>query len=299
MRLSSRRQRADSDPQARVPSVVRVTSAETTGRSAAVGTAYLTSGWEPDLADDDSICLRWLRHFSAQLAAFAEAAGGWVVRDERYLLADHGRPASFFNGAVLLAPWSDDAAFGAVVDEIEARTAGGAGAFSLWSIWPTPDLRARGWELDGHPPLLVRPPAPAVLDGPLPDPVRTAAELAAWERVVVRGYPMDDLQPFRPGTLAAPALLDDPRLRFWTSSEGGAPVTASAQFVAHGLAGFAMGVTLPAHRRAGHWARHVQLRLALEPDLWHVGVFSDHSRAGAERAGFTPVVRHTLWHRTR
>jgi hypothetical protein len=201
-----------------------------------VSTAYLTTGWEPDLSDDDSICLRWLRHWSAQLAAFAEAAGGRVVHDERYLLADHGRPASYFNAAVLLTPWSDDAAFGAVVDEIEARA---------------------------------------------------------------EGYPMDDLQPFRPGTLAAPALLDDPRLRFWTSSEGGTAVTASAQFVTHGLAGFAMGVTLPGHRHAGHRALHVQLRLALESDLWHVGVFSDHSRAGVESAGFTPVVRHTLSHRTR
>jgi len=260
----------------------------------------LTTGWEPHLADDDSICLRWLRHWSAQLAAFADAAGASVEQDERHLLADHGRPASYFNAAVLLRPWGDDAAFSALVDEIEARTATGTGAFYLWSLWPTPDLRARGWELDGHPPLLVRPPSPVVeFEGPVPDRVHTPAALAAWERVVVEGYPLDDLRPLRPGALAAPALLDDPRLRFWTSSTDGTPVTASAQFVDHGVAGFAMGVTLPGHRHLGHWARHVRLRLALEPDLWHVGVFSDHSRPGAERAGFVPVVRHTLWHRNR
>ena len=261
-------------------------------------TTPLTTGWEPDLADDDSICLRWLRHWSAQLAAFAP--DGCVVRDERHLLADHGRPASYFNSAVLLAPWADDAAFHDLVDEIEARTARGTGALYLWSLWPTPDLRARGWELDGHPPLLVRPPAPvSAPTGSAPDRVRTPAQLAAWERVVVDGYPMADLQPFRPGALAAPALLDDPRLRMWTSSVDGTAVTASAQFVAHGVAGFAMGVTLPGQRHAGHWARHVRLRLAAEPDLWHVGVFSDLSRPGVERAGFVPVVRHTLWHRTR
>ena len=259
----------------------------------------LTTGWEPELADDDSICLRWLRHWSAQLAAFGAAAGGRVEQDGRYLLADRGRPASFFNSAVLLAPWTGDDAFLAVVDEIEARTAQGAGDLYLWSLWPTPDLRARGWELDGHPPLMVRPPAPAPVSGPAPEPVHTPAELAAWERVVVEGYPMDDLRGARPGDLDPPALLDDPRLRFWTSSVDGAPVTASAQFVAHGLAGFAMGVTLASGRRSGHWWRHVQLRLATEPDLWHVGVFSDYSRAGAERAGFVPVTRHTLWHRTR
>ena len=262
-------------------------------------TAPLTTGWEPGLADSDSICLRWLRHWSEQVAVFVDAAGGRVHRDERYLLADRGRPFSYFNAAVLLQPWADDAAFAALLDEIEGQVAGGTGDFHLWSLWPTPDLRARGWELDGHPPLLVRPPSPVALDGPRPDRVRTVAQLAEWERVVVAGYPMADLLPFDPGALAAPALLDDPRLRFWTSSEDGAPVTASAQFVAHGLAGFALGVTLPGHRHAGHWARHVRLRLVLEPDLWHVGVFSDFSRAGAERAGFVPIVRHTLWHLVR
>jgi hypothetical protein len=281
---------------------VSTTTEPTTTEPTTTEPAPLTTGWEPGLPDDDSLCLRWLRHWSAQLTAFAEAAGGRVVHDERYLLADHRRPASFFNGAVLLAPWDGDAAFADLVDEIEARAAGGRGDLYLWSLWPTPDLRARGWHLDGHPPLLVRPPGPlpAGVDagGPGPDRVRTPAALADWERVVVEGYPLDDVPRTR-GALAAPALLDDPRLRFWTSSAGGRPVTASAQFVAHGLAGFAMGVTLPGYRHAGHWARHVGLRLATEPDLWHAGVFSDHSRAGAERAGFVPVVRHTLWHRTR
>ena len=104
-------------------------------------TAYLTTGWEPDLADADSLCLRWLRHWSAQLAAFAGAAGGLVTSDERYLLADYGRPASFFNGAVLLAPCGGDTAFFDLVDEIERRAARGSGDFYLWSLWPTPDLR--------------------------------------------------------------------------------------------------------------------------------------------------------------
>lgn len=264
------------------------------------GGGHLTTGWEPGLEDDDSLCLRWLRHWSAQIAAFTNAAGGTVVHDDRYLLADTGRPASYFNAAVLLAPCGDTD-FSALMDEIEARTAGGTGEVFLWSLWPTPDLRHRGWELEGHPPLMARPPSsplpPAA--GPEPDRVRSAAELADWERVVVAGYPMTDLQPFRPGVLAAPALLDDPRLRFWTTAVGGTPVTASAQFVAHGVAGFAMAVTLPSHRHTGHWTRHVHVRLAAEPDLWHVGVFSDFSRAGAERAGFVPVVRHTLWRRTR
>ena len=263
-------------------------------------TATLTTGWEPGLADADSLCLRWLRHWSAQLAVFTAAAGGRVEHDGRYLLTDYGRPASYFNAAVLLAPWRDDAGFHELVDEIEARAAGGRGAFYLWSLWPTPDLRGRGWALDGHPPLLVRPPGPAPMGqaGPPPERVRTPVQLAAWERVVVDGYPMADLGPLGPGALAARALLDDPRLRLWTGSEDGVPVTASAQFVAHGVAGFAMGVTLPGHRHTA--TGRGTSRCASRPSpTSHGGVFSDYSRAGAERAGFAPLVRHTLWHHTR
>jgi hypothetical protein len=265
-------------------------------------TTHLTTGWEPDLTDADSLCLTWVRHWADQLEAFARSAGGRTVRDERYLLADYGRPASLFNSVVLLAPPPRPAGFDDLLREIEARTARGSGAVYLWSLWPTPDLRERGWELDGHPPLLVRPPGP-VPDppaGPAPVRVHSAAELAVWERIAVDGYPMPDLQPFRPGALAGPALLDDPRFRFWIGhDDAGAPVTATAQFVARGVAGFALGVTLPGRRGRGHWARQVALRLRTEPGRWHVGVFSDDSRGGAEQAGFVPVVRHTLWHRVR
>lgn len=265
----------------------------------------LTTGWEPQLPDADSLCLRWLRHWSDQLALFAAAAGGSVLAGEGYLLADHRRPASFFNAAVLLAPPRDSSVFGSVLDEIEGHAAGGAGDLYLWSLWPTPDLRPRGWELDGHPPLMVRPPS-TVFPGPPaegardPERVTSAAGLAAWERVLVEGYPLPELQPFRPRALLDPALLEDARIRFWTSDDGdGGPVAASAQFVAHGLAGFATGVTRPAARRGGHWRAHALTRLRTEPDLWHAGAFSDDSRPGAERLGFVPVLRHTLWHRPR
>jgi hypothetical protein len=263
---------------------------------------HLTTGWEPDLADADSLCLTWVRHWADQVEAFARSAGGRTVRDERHLLADYGRPASFFNSAVLLAPPPDRAAFDALLDDIEAATAAGTGTVHLWSLWPTPDLRERGWELDGHPPLLVRPPGavPDLPAGPPPARVQSAADLAVWETIVVEGYPMPDLQPCRPGTLVGPDLLEDPRFRFWLGHDpAGTPVSATAQFVARDVAGFALGVTLPGRRGHGHWARQVAARLRAEPGRWHVGVFSDDSRRGAERAGFVPVIRHTLWHRSR
>jgi hypothetical protein len=65
------------------------------------------------------------------------------------------------------------------------------------------------------------------------------------------------------------------------------------------VAAFSLGVTLPEARRRGYWAAMAGVRLADEPDLPAVGVFSDMSRSPAEALGFLPVTRFTLWHRPR
>ncbi|HXV94810.1 MAG TPA: hypothetical protein VD813_16010 [Pseudonocardia sp.] len=259
----------------------------------------LLTGWEAGVDDGDTLCRAWLHHWADVCASVAAAARGTVVRDERFCFADHGRPAAFFNSVVLLAPPAD---WSALLDEIEHLASWGTGELHLWSIWPTPDLHPRGWVLDGHPPLLVRPPATAVpvaAPDPAPEPVRDPAALARWERVLVEGYPLPDVLPLRPGRLFDPALLGNPRWRFFTSGPSADPVAVSAQFVSRGLAGFAIGVTRPQARRGGHWWRHALTRIRHEPDLWQAGVFSDASRPGAEAIGFVPVLRHTLWHRDR
>ena len=268
----------------------------------ATATTHLTTGWEPDLGDADSLSLAWVRHWADQVEAFARAAGGRTARDERYLLADYGRPASFFNSVVLLAP-PDPAAFDELLGEIEARTAVGTGAVYLWSLWPTPDLRARGWELDGHPPLLIRAPG-AVPDppaGPQPVPVGSAAELAVWERIVVDGYPMPDLQPCRAGTAGRAGaarrsplpVLDRPR-RHRGAGDRDRPVhrprgrrVRARRHVARAARARALGAAGrdPAARGAGPLGTS-----ACSPTT---------AGGGAEQAGFVPVVRHTLWHRPR
>ena len=261
----------------------------------------LTTGWEPDVPVDDTIVRRYLFHWADYCDAYAHAAGGSTQRTDAWAAADLRRPSGYFNSVTLLCPPGPD--FDDHLDEIDSFYRPGRGEVLLWSIWPTPDLRTRGWDLVGHPPLLARPPASIQPPPPAPDVdvtrVRSSEELAAWERVAIDGYPMPELEDALPGELAHPSLLDDPRFAFWIGRHDGVPVSVGTSFVEHGIASFALAVTRPEARRLRHWQRHAVDRLHHAPDVWTTGVFSDDSRPGAEGIGFVPISRFTLWSRTR
>jgi hypothetical protein len=267
------------------------------------GAEHLTDGWEPDLPVSDTL----VRRFLFNLAAFNElpalAAGARVLRSGELAAADLGRPAAMHNAATLLRPLPFERP-GDTLTAVEGFFDGqGSGEAYLWSAWPTPDLRPRGWVLEGHPPLLLRPPG-----GPPPPPAPPGLRvervggvdgLRDWERVAVDGFPYRELQPYRPGVLLGERALDDERLRLWVGYEADRPVCIGTLFVAHGVAAFSLGVTLPEARRRGYWAAMAGVRLLEEPDLPAVGIFSDMSRPPAEALGFLPLTRFTLWHRPR
>jgi hypothetical protein len=264
---------------------------------------HLTDGWEPDLPVSDTL----LRRFLFNLAAFNElpavAAGARVLRRDDLAAADLGRPAAMHNAATLLRPLPFDRA-GDTLDVVEGFFDGhGSGEAYLWSAWPTPDLRPRGWVLEGHPPLLLRPaggpPPPPVPPGLRAERVTGVEGLRDWERVAVDGFPYRELQPYRPGVLLEERALADERLRLWVGYEDNRPVCIGTLFVDAGVAAFSLGVTLAEARRRGYWAAMAGVRLLEEPDLPAVGIFSDMSRPPAEALGFLPLTRFTLWHRPR
>jgi hypothetical protein len=256
----------------------------------------LATGWDAGTPPDDTLVRQFLLHWAACCDAYARAGGGTTADRDTYRLADLRRPSGYFNSITLLQPMPIDP--GHLLDRIDHDIAAGTGEMLLWSAWPTPDLRSRGWELVGHPPLLARPPS-SVLPAPTSSVevtrVVTSEHLAEWERVAIEGYPMPELLGAPAGALAAPALLDDHRFGFWTSAERGVPVSISSSFVEHGIASFALGVTRPDSRRKGHWLAHAAARLEHTPELWTTGIFSDFSRPGAQSIGFVPIIRFTLW----
>jgi hypothetical protein len=255
-----------------------------------------TTGWEPDAPIEDTFLRRYVFSHDAWFASVANAAGGRTARQPSWSGADIGRPAGFFNSATLLQPLPGTAA-DATLDAIEAWF--DTRAFFVWSAWPTPDLTARGWQLVGHPPLLLRPPGGRL---PKPDPrlrverVVDAGGLRDWERVIAYGFPLEDLQG-RSRMLVGKQLLDDPRVGIWVGYDDDQPVTTGSLFTDAGVAQFALAATLPAARRRGYWFTMMGARLQAAGDAPAAALFSDSSRPGAEALGFMPIVRFTCWHR--
>lgn len=256
---------------------------------------HLTTGWEPDVPVGDTLQRTYLFHWADYCEAYALAGGGRSWWTGAFHAADPGHPTSYFASATLLAPLAGPHVLDAIEDFYRAET----GEVMLWSAWPLPSaaLAARGWQLVGHPPLMVRAPhAPAPAARTLDvRRVDDTAGLADWERVAVEGYPLPEVAGQPVGSLAHPSLLGDQRCAFWVGYDQGRAVSLGTSFTARGITSFAFGVTLPHARRRGHWTAHARARIQAHPDRWLAGVFSDDARPGAERIGFLPVQRLSLY----
>jgi hypothetical protein len=186
-----------------------------------------------------------------------------------------------------------------VLDVVDRFFAGVHHAATVLSIWPTPDLAARGWLLVGHPVAVLR--APGRFDHPTRDGVgvrlaATTRDLAAAERVAVEGYPLDPARGLPPGSLFTTAL-GDAGVRVRVADVDGDPAAVGLSHVGHGLVNLCFAATLPAVRRRGAWAALVEARVADAPDLPAIAYTSDHSRPGFVAMGFLPITRFTLWER--
>jgi GNAT superfamily N-acetyltransferase len=259
----------------------------------------LRAGWEPDTPVGDTAVRRFLASWVAASATPVAAMGGRCYASDAFAAANLGRPAGFFNSTTLLAPLGPDAAAAtlAAIDDFYAGSPPGEEVL-LFSAWPTPDLRPYGWQLEGHPPVMLRTPAPA--DPPPSDlevvEVGDAAGLRAFEQAMVPGYPFEGVDP-RPGGFVEEAVLADGRMRCWVGWRDGQPVAASATFVDSGVNNVTLLATLPDHRRRGYGETLMWPATLADPDLPAMLLSSDHGRPLYERMGYVALFRFTVWHR--
>jgi hypothetical protein len=246
---------------------------------------------------DDSVLRSFVHNQSRANAAIAQSLGGRSERTADVFLSDSGSPVPYFNQAVLARPVIDAA--DPVLDVVEAWYGDADHPVTMLSIWPTPDLTARGWSLVGHPMVVVRGPhhpshEPA--EGVTVSIASTPDDFAAAERVAVEGYPIDEGIGLSAGRILSPRLADTGMI-VRVGSLRGEPAGVGLDFVAEGVVNLCLGATLASARRRGVWEALVWARLADAPELPAVAYTSDYSRPGFVRMGFLPIMRFTLWAR--
>lgn len=255
----------------------------------------LATGWGAHEPTDDSLLRRFVFNQADVARAFACGPHARYERDEHVALADSGGPVAYSNMAILLRPVTsaDDPVLDTVGEFYEPATDRTA---LLLSVWPLPDLSARGWKLAGHPMFVVRSPGPVsaeVRTGVAVRHVTNAGDLRVVERIAVDGYPIDEAKDAPPGTVYPDALLDS-AVNLRLGAVDGEPVSAAASHRAHGIVNLCFAATLPAGRRRGVWSALVWARVREAPDEPAVAFTSDDSRPGFVKLGFLPVFRFTL-----
>jgi len=258
---------------------------------------HLLDGWEPDLVGFDTIGRALVDNTIAELAHPAEAMGGRVQITDDVAMADLASPCAFLNGAVLRRPLTYDGP-DPVLDQIDAFFAASPGPVVIYSASPTPDLRDRGWQPVGHPPLMVRapggaPPAP-------PDRFRFArveddAALQHFGRILVEGYPIPELQPWRHDTPYDARVLGDDQFHLYLGYEDDQPVSCAAAVVDDHITGVHMVANDPEVRGQGYGEATVWAATLADPTKPAVLIASDLGRPTYQRMGYLTVTRWTIW----
>lgn len=265
----------------------------------------LETGWLPTTPVGDSYLRRFLWNWADASAATARAFEGNVLDTDGFRLADAGLPVVFSNCATLTQPLTAERA-AETLAEIAAffgfDDPARVGEVLLVSFWPTGDLQPYGWHLMGHPPLHLLPKGIPPRQAPPElriERVTSPALLHIWEQTVSRGYPLEGLENAPPGSLASPALLDDPHYGAWLGFVENEPVAAASAWAAHGIVNVSLVATLPQERRKGYGEALTWAASRLDPALPAMLLSSDDGRPVYERMGYLPLQRVTLWFRGR
>lgn len=260
----------------------------------------LRVGWEPDAPVDDSILRRFIVNTGHWIEAQTGSLNGRLLERDDLLACDSGRSLPFLNLVLLRAPIFPDG-----LDETLALlnefyrfgTDEAVEPVGILSPWPSPDLRPFGWQLMGHPPLMLRPAGgelPPAPPGLRIERVQTIDQLHAAEAIIGNGFEFGE---FAPGSIFGPGLLAEERWRAWIGLEGDRPVSAAAVYSAAGINNVSFVATIPEAERRGYGTALTWQATLADPALPSLLFASDPGRPVYERMGYAALFRMTIWYR--
>ena len=253
------------------------------------------AGWEADTPSGDTFVRDYVVATADWLEDLAGRCDQRFTRDGELALHDPESPEPLVNQALVLDPAlaADAAALAARLQEW--YDAGSSPGFALFSPWPTADLRPHGFELGGHPPLMLRPaggvarPAPAVLEV---TEVHDAAGLDDFSRVATLGFPIPSLD----GRQIWPeGALDVPGFHLFVGYAEGEPVCCAGAHIDDRLQHVELVATRPEWRGRG-FGEAITWPATLIDATKPAGLLaSDDGRPVYERMGYVAVSRFTNW----
>jgi hypothetical protein len=258
----------------------------------------LESGYGPRVAAGDNLCNDFVQESARSFVAFAVARGDRVARiDGLVTMVDAGSPVPFFNRAMLEQPIDDVERLLTELRNFYSGT-GSAAPFLLDSAWPTPDLRAHGFTLMGHPPLMLRPAhmplsaAPPELHIESVDDDRTAFD---YEHTLAYGYPAPQIQPVKEVSILTAGARAAPGWQHFVGYVDARPVAAGSAYVDTHLLRVDNIATLESARGHGYGLAITAAAIAVEPSKPATLIASDLGRPVYERLGFVALLRETYW----
>ncbi len=255
--------------------------------------ARLETGWFADTPVDDSLTRQFVIADGEWMESCALAAGQAMLRTDDFIAVDDHSPDLLLNTGILLRPVTPERAADVAADLLRFFDAAG-GPFSMFCPWPTelPGLTAAGF-----PPLLLRvpggerPPTPPELTI---EEATTRDGLNDYERVLVDGFPLESLQPWRAGAVFHPATLHVPGTRFFVGRVEGRPVSVAMSIAGCGVNHVEFVATLPDARGHGYGAAVTWEATLAEPDLPAMLIATDMGRPVYERMGYVTLNRWTF-----
>jgi len=249
-------------------------------------------GWQSTSPEGDTLVQAYVRGFTGWLAELGPALGARTLVDDDVVAMDSGSGFFLANGAMLRRPCreSDLPALAARVADFYAEAAGGP--WALFSPFPLRDATVAGLNLEGHPPLMVRPPggapapAPADLEIREADTVEGLADFAE----ALAGYPAPDAEVF-----THPGMLTPPGTHVYVGYAEGRPVTCAAARVGDHCVNVEWVATHEQARGRGYGAAVTWCATLADPAKPAALLASDPGQPVYARMGYLRITRFTCW----